>query len=197
MDEMRARMRDRSEATRAGRAGRSAPAPTRAGRDPSSAGPSSNHDDVDETATDAYDAALRGLEADRRALREEVLRVRRVDRDREEAARSERAKRLELERELARLREDAASAGPAGAAAAAAVDGAARAQMRATLAAVDAAARERDEAAREIQTELGVLQMERMKLKAVAERSADSRGGALVGSFSECSADPTGGVGGP
>lgn len=191
MDEMRARMRDRRLERRARDARDAPPPPPDArGQDPSSAGPSSNHDDVDETATDAYDAALRGLEADRRALREEVLRVRRVDRDREEAARSERAKRLELERELARLREDAASAGPAGAAAAAAAVDETRAQMRATLAAVDAAARERDEAAREIQTELGVLQMERMKLKAVAERSADSRGGALVGSFSECSADP-------
>ena len=192
MDEMRARMRDRRLERRARDARDAPPPPPDArGQDPSSAGPSSNHDDVDETATDAYDAALRGLEADRRALREEVLRVRRVDRDREEAARSERAKRLELERELARLREDAASAGPGGAAAAAAAVEETRAQMRATLAAVDAAARERDEAAREIQTELGVLQMERMKLKAVAERSADSRGGAsAVGSSSECSADP-------
>ena len=192
MDEMRARMRDRRLERRARDARDAPPPPPDArGQDPSSAGPSSNHDDVDETATDAYDAALRGLEADRRALREEVLRVRRVDRDREEAARSERAKRLELERELARLREDAASAGPGGAAAAAAAVEETRAQMRATLAAVDAAARERDEAAREIQTELGVLQMERMKLKAVAERSADSRGGAsAVGPSSECSADP-------
>ena len=115
MDEMRARMRDRRLERRARDARDAPPPPPDArGQDPSSAGPSSNHDDVDETATDAYDAALRGLEADRRALREEVLRVRRVDRDREEAARSERAKRLELERELARLREDAASAGPRG-----------------------------------------------------------------------------------
>jgi hypothetical protein len=44
------------------------------------------------------------LEADRRALREEVLRVRRADREREEAASFERARRLELEREVARLR---------------------------------------------------------------------------------------------
>ena len=200
MDEMRARMRDRRLERRARDARDAPPPPPDArGQDPSSAGPSSNHDDVDETATDAYDAALRGLEADRRALREEVLRVRRVDRDREEAARSERARRLELERELARLREDAASAGPGAAAgdpaaaAAAAVDET-RAQMRATLAAVDAAARERDETAREIQTELGVLQMERMKLKAVAERSAaSSRGGAdaLVGpSSARETADP-------
>jgi hypothetical protein len=66
---------------------------------------SPHDDDRAETETaEAYDAALRGLEADRRALREEVLRVRRADREREEAASFERARRLELEREVAQLR---------------------------------------------------------------------------------------------
>ena len=132
-----------------------------------------------ETETAAsYDAALRGLEADRRALREEVLRVRRVDREREDAARFERARRLELEREVARLR----AGGDERATSAEAEDGgeekgdcsaaveATREQMRVTLAAVDSAARERDVVAREIQTELAALQMERLKQRAAAER---------------------------
>jgi len=147
MDEMRARMRDRRLQRRARDARDAPPPPPDArGEDPP-AGPGSNHDHDDFSASDAdaalpsraprgfgadttaragssnvdafsphdddraetetaasYDAALRGLEADRRALREEVLRVRRVDAEREEAASFERARRLELEREVARLR---------------------------------------------------------------------------------------------
>ena len=147
MDEMRARMRDRRLQRRARDARDAPPPPPDArGEDPP-AGPGSNHDHDDFSASDAdaalpsraprgfgadttaragsaivdafsphdddraetetaasYDAALRGLEADRRALREEVLRVRRVDAEREEAASFERARRLELEREVAQLR---------------------------------------------------------------------------------------------
>lgn len=129
--------------------------------------------DALETFDDARAEALRGLQADRLVLQNEIKRVQHLDRAREEALRVERQRRVELEKELLTAQR---GGGQDNGGVPQLFETEVRAAMRSTLASVDTARRDRDEALLDVQTELSVLQMERMKLAKMVESLKAERG---------------------
>jgi hypothetical protein len=135
-------------------------------------GTSDEFEPFEDENEDVQSALLRGLARDRAVLQGEIKRIQHLDRQREEVLRLERHRATSVEKQLQTLTERGAGDGDGVSAGFAEQT---RAAMRSALESVAAAARDRDDALVDVQTELGVLQMERMKLTTQVGRLMGSK----------------------